>query len=410
MGRYLPWRDGPADGSRPRKRLKAASSIDDLRAAAGLRNGRPGDGDEGRVREEEYMRPGIKNDDRYIMVEDELLQIAKSYTAKLHSAELSRLQAQISLRKSQKLAGSQHSQPRIPGSMPKKRQVVLQRRAHDAAIRKAAGQEVSAAEDTSSYNPKFSSQSLGRLMTTSAVRIDSTLPLPLTPNKTIKPPTRAAAGFTRASFKKPSSSQISPSQMRSSQIAKDLYNDIDEEDDEDLDLIPRRSRAIPIPPKMTPIDRPTSSYASDKRVPPSKHPLRSDDGYKLLSSSPQHLNKPSPISSSPPPPPSRIFPLPSAAKISSTSKSNPESPVTDSDSDNDYADAEQAARWRRRSLPKLPITSSSTVNPPPAMTSKPKHTVVLDSSDDEEYADAEQAARFRRRKYLAEAQKSGAKN
>lgn len=403
MGRYLPWRDGPEDGTRPRKRIKAGSSTD------GLRTKENKEKDEA-VREDEYMRPGIKNDDQYIMVEDELLQIAKSYTAKLHSAELARLQAQIALRRSQKAAASQHSQPRIPGSMPKKRQVVLQRRTHDAAIRKAAGIQTDKETEEEPYNPKFSSQSLSRLMTTSAVRIDSTLPLPLTPGKAIKPATRAAAGFTRASFRKPTSSQISPSQIRSSQNAKEGYNDIDgresyDESDEDLDLMPKRSSSIRIPPRLTPIERLTSSYASDKRISVSKQPLRSTHNSKLLSSSPQDFKKPFLLSSSPPPRPSRTVTLSSAPKNIPAQSPKPELPITDSDSDNEYADAEQAARWRQRSLPKPLATSSLS-------TSKPRPTVLKfsDDDDDEDYADAEQAARFRRRKQPAETQKSGAKS
>ncbi|EGX54332.1 hypothetical protein AOL_s00004g365 [Orbilia oligospora ATCC 24927] len=406
MGRYLPWRDGPADESRPRKRIKAGPSTDDLRAK------REKQKDE--AREDEYMHPGIKNDDQYIMVEDEFLQIAKSYTAKLHSAELARLQAQIALRKSQKIAASQHSQPRIPGSMPKKRQVVLQRRAHDAAIRKAAGIQTDKDAEGESYNPKFSSQSLGRLMTTSAVRIDSTLPLPLTPGKAIKPATRAAAGFTKASFKKTTSSQISPSQLKSSQIAKEGYNNIYgresyDEDDEDLDLMPRRSSSIRIPPKLTPIERPTSSYASDKRISISKQPLRPTCDSKLLSSSPQGSQRPFLLSSSPPRQLSRTFKFSSTPKTSLTQNPKPGLPIADSDSDNDYADAEQAARWRHRSLPKH-IAVEPIHAPSSTYKSKPIIPKSSDNDEDDDYADAEQAARFRRRKQFAEAQRSGAKS
>ncbi|KAK6526969.1 hypothetical protein TWF281_010165 [Arthrobotrys megalospora] len=406
MGRYLPWRDDPADGTRPRKRIKSGLNIENLKS---------GKEQEVVFREDEYMRDGIKNDDRYIMVEDELLQIAKSYTAKLHSAELARLQAQIALRKTQKLAASQSSQPRITGSIPKQRQVVLHRRAHDAAVRKAVGIKGNE-EEEEPYNPKFSSQSLGRLMTTSATRIDSTLPLPLTLGKAIKPATRAAAGFTKASFKKASSSQISPSQLRSSQIAKEVHNDndereSDESDDEDLDFVPRRSSSIRIPPKMTPIEKPTSSHASDKRIPLPKSPHTSTHSSKLLSSSPQGFKKPSLLSSSPPPRPSRALTFSAHQLVSKpipTRTPKLEAPTVNSDSDNDYADAEQAARWRRRSLPR-PIATPSSTNKStstPLSISKAK-PIIVDSDSDDDYANAEQAARFRRRQ-LSEAQKSSA--
>ncbi|KAK6333289.1 hypothetical protein TWF718_011108 [Orbilia javanica] len=428
MGRYLPWRDGPSDGSRPRKRVKAGPSTDELRG-----EGSKGKGGEA-IREDEYMRPGIKSDDRFIMVEDELLQIAKSYTAKLHSAELARLQAQIALRKAQKFSASQSSQPRIPGSMPKKRQVVLQRRAHDAAIRKAAGIQTDkeSAEKEEPYNPKFSSQSLGRLMTTSAVPINSTLPLPLAPGKAIKPATRAAAGYTRASFKKITSSQISPSQVRSSQVAEYDENDTDEtesysdddgdddnDDDDDLDLMPRRSSSIRIPPKLTPTERPTSSYASDKRISLPEYPPQPTLNSRLLSSSPHRFKKSSLLSSSPPRRPSKTLPLSNTRKKAASPIPKPELPPTDSDSDNDYANAEQAARWRRRrSLQKHIDTSISATKPAstPFSTSRPKSTTLKlsndndDEDDDNDFADAEQAARFRKRKQLAAAQKSGAKS
>ncbi|KAK6349054.1 hypothetical protein TWF730_009814 [Orbilia blumenaviensis] len=409
MGRYLPWRDGPGDGSRPRKRVKASMSIDGF----GAGEKKTKDDHEVVSREDEYMRDGIKNDDRYIMVEDELLQIAKSYTAKLHSAELERLQAQIALRKNLKVAASQHSQPRIAGSMSKQRQVVLHRRAHDAAVRRAAGITGDEAEP---YNHKFSSQSLSRLMTTSATRIDSSLPLPLTPGKTIKPATRAAAGFTKASFNKALSSQILPSQVRSSQVAMQDYNDIDresdEEDDEDLDLVSRRPGSTRVPQKMTPIESPTSSSASEKRVSVSKHPHPSTNYEpKLLSSSPQSFKKP-PLLSSSPPPPSRALSSSKSSQRKPIFVPDPGPPVADSDSDNDYADAEQAARWRRRRMHKPPIAPASGALPTsrlPASTPKPTPAMV-DSSDENDYADAEQAARFRRRQQLLEAQKSSARS
>ncbi|EPS41473.1 hypothetical protein H072_4631 [Dactylellina haptotyla CBS 200.50] len=366
MGRYLPWRDDPgASGSRPVKRIKTEPRRDEEVVSKLLQQ-------EDTFRDDEYMRDGLDNDDKYIMVEDELLQVAKSYTAKLHSAELARLREDQLARRKARLSASQSSQPKITGAMSKHRQVVLQRRAHDAALKKAAG-VVPVPKEEEPYNPQFSSQSLGRLMTATTPRLDSSLPLPPLPGKSIKPATRAAAGFTKASFKKPSSTQASPSQLRrtTSQAADDddeddeesdeeeySLDDDDDDDDDDLDLVPKR---------RPPSSRRQLQPAFIERKPPeevnsrislSKHPPTSSPASRIVtgavrpsvktqlpsSPTPQPVNKPyDPLRPPTKATSSGTKPSPSPAP----SKSKPKLALSDSESD-DYADAEQAERWRRR--------------------------------------------------------------
>ncbi|KAF3909476.1 hypothetical protein AA313_de0203271 [Arthrobotrys entomopaga] len=383
MGRYLPWRDGPGE-FRPLKRIKTEPDEDAIAKRKKEKEEKDDD-----FREDEYMRDGLDHDDKYIMVEDELLQIAKSYTARLHSAELTRLQDQLARRKAQRASQSQSpSQPKITGSMSKHRQVVLQRRAHDTAVQKAAGVKPTPREEEQ-YNTKFSSRSLGRLMTTSAPRIESTLPLPPFPGKSIKPATRAAAGFTKASFKKPSSSQTSPSELRrmNSQVARDNYGDDDddsddEEDDDveetddsddDLDAVPKRRSTFPRERKPPIVEKRTGFKDADGRISSSKHPPVSSSLATNIVDKPIRPSSikrsPSSLVSKPPVKTSSIPPKPPTASTPKAQKQ----------------------------------TLGSTL-------SKSKPKLALSDSDSDDYADAAQAERFRRRKQLAEAQKSGAKS
>ncbi|KAK6354827.1 hypothetical protein TWF696_003959 [Orbilia brochopaga] len=381
MGRYLPWRDGPGD-ARPHKRPRFEQKRDDDDVAAKRRQVEVEAEDT--FKEDEYMRDGLSHDDRYIMVEDELLQIAKSYTAKLHSAELARLQDQLAQRKSQKAAAaaaSQLSQPKIKAAMSKERQLVVKKRVQDAAIKHAAGVKP---DEEMAHNPKFASRSLGRLMTTSAQRLDAVLPLPPLPGKGIKPSTRAAAGFTKASFKKPSSTQTSPSAVRRqvSYIVEDENEDYSEEtgsdgegDEDDLDVIPKRREST----ATTPISRKASLQDIHNRVALSKHPPAAPPRESARKSA---AVKPAPRSPSSSPmstrPPSRNSAAPSSKLPAMSSK-----------------------------LPAMPSTSTANKPPPPPATSKYKHRMELADSDSDDYADAEQAARWRRRRELAAGLKSG---
>ncbi|KAK6538875.1 hypothetical protein TWF694_010433 [Orbilia ellipsospora] len=379
MGRYLPWRDDPGE-LRPIKRIKTDPSPEEIIAK---RKKEKEEKDED-FREDEYMRDGLDHDDKYIMVEDELLQIAKSYTAKLHSAELARLQDQLARRKAQRASQSQSSsQPKITASMSKQRQVILQRRIHDAAVQKAAAGSKATTKDEEQYNPQFSSKSLGRLMTTSAPRIESTLPLPPFPGKNIKPATRAAAGFTKASFKKPSESQISPSQLRrlNSQVAEEYSDDEDDDSgddggdtddsDDDLDVIPKRRNTFQNDRKPTSAEKRPGFKDSDGRISSSKHPpvssIVTNTVYKTTYPSSIKQLASSPVSQAP------------------VIKSTPLKPCT--------------------------IPTSITQQRTPGSASKEsKAKVIISDSDSDDYADAAQAERWRRRKELAGAQKSGPKS
>ncbi|KAJ6261330.1 hypothetical protein Dda_3999 [Drechslerella dactyloides] len=374
-GRYLPWRDSPGD-ARPRKRPKFEQRSDDD-AAAKRRQTEA----EAAFKEDEYMRDGLSHDDHYIMVEDELLQIAKSYTAKLHSAELARLQEQLARRKSQKAAAaaaSQQSQPKVTVAMSKQRQLVERKRAHDAAVKQAAGVK----QEEPTYNPKFASRSLGRLMTTSAQRLDAVLPLPPLPGKGIKPATRAAAGFMHANFKKPSSTQTSPSAIRRqvSYIIEDANDEdggqetgsSDGDDEDDLDAMPKRKE----PTRVTPISRKASLQDIRSGIALSKHPAAvppREPIRKSVTAKPASRSlSSSPISTRPPSRYSAALP----SKLPAT--------------------------------PSLPASASKPT--PPSTTSKHKHRINLVDSDSDDYVDAEQAARWRRRKELAASLKSGAKS
>ncbi|KAF3936940.1 hypothetical protein ABW19_dt0207570 [Dactylella cylindrospora] len=344
MGRYLPWRDGPGS-SRPRKKIKieGENNSEDKDKKKKVEE----------FKEDEYMRDGLANDDYYIMVEDELLQVAKSYTAKLHSAELVRLQQQLALKRSQRKE-SQSSQQRITASMPKQQQITLHKRNHEAAVKKAAsaaGVRVTESEEET-YNTQFSSRSLGRLMTASAQRFDTALPVP-PPTSRIKLATRAAAGFTKASHKRPTSSQASvfsrrPASRDVKEEEEDETGESDyEEDDDDLDVVPT---------------------VKDKRV-ENRQPL------------PKALTAPSPISTN--------------YNIDNPGTHNPSAP-------NKIPTKALASKTGTGSL-----MAAKVVPAKPALMLKPK--LVLTDSDDD-YADAEQAERWRKRREAAEVRKLGAKS
>lgn len=243
--------------------------------------------------------------------------------------------------------------------------------------KKAATGVTALQKEEETYNSTFSSRELGRLMTSSASRLDSVLPL-LPPGKAVKPATRAAAGFTKASFKKPTSSQTSPAALNRTSSKIIIEDDEEEEfsssdgtkynedeDDDDLDLIPRRQvNSTQHKPESARVGTKTGSPAVANRIAPSKHPPtpgRTSRSYRY--------------------------------KRASSSSPDPTSPITNPSKSS-----------------RAPISLASSTTKPYFSSAKNKSRTNLVLSDSDEYADAEQAERWRRRRELAGAMKSGAQS
>ncbi|KAK8042925.1 hypothetical protein PG994_013408 [Apiospora phragmitis] len=180
------------------------------------------------------MVEGLDNDDRYHMVEDELLAAARQFTAHLHAAEYLRLKAAA---KSQNAAViSQIARPVVGGMSrlaEKKQERADLRRKQSAALRKA-NQDDSDSDDDDDVAPN------------SALKGTSLYTLMASPRKHaprlgkfagFSTATRAAAGFGASSSEVAESSRR-PSLFSSSPTRRLTASAIgvDDEDSDDLDV------------------------------------------------------------------------------------------------------------------------------------------------------------------------------
>jgi len=202
------------------------------------------------------MNEGIKNDDRWRMVEDELLSVAKTFTVHLHAAEYKRQQKMVKSRNAETI--SSISRP-VAGKMPdhtKRRieaaaRVKTQRAAlEDVIVKKAEEDDDS---DDGDGLPYFGT-SLHGLMDSPRKKAAS-----LAKPGTITATTRAAAGFKQsAAQSRPYVVQESPQSKVALRTAK--ANTPDEpatepsEDDDDLDApipAPKFGSALPAIPSTS---------------------------------------------------------------------------------------------------------------------------------------------------------------
>ena len=147
------------------------------------------------------MIEGPENDDRYRMVEDELLSVAQRFTAHLHAAEYQRLQEASKSRNAKTIKDI--SRP-VVGSMTDLVKRKQERRARAKKQRLARREALgSSSDDTSSESDYYKGTSLYGLMESprkKAKRLDALIAISTT--------TRAAAGFEETSRRKSGTSGI----------------------------------------------------------------------------------------------------------------------------------------------------------------------------------------------------------
>lgn len=202
------------------------------------------------------MGEGMENDDKYRMVEDEFLTIAKTFTVHLHAAEYKRRQKIVKSRNAETI--NSISRP-VTGKMPdhtkRKVEAAARAKAQKAALEGVLGRGKKA-EDSSDDSddgdglPYFGT-TLHGLMDSPRKKAASLARL-----GTIAATTRAAAGFKQsAAHSKPErqanqESPLSKTAFRTANAvqSKDASTESSEDDDDDLDA------HIPAP-KITSVDR-----------------------------------------------------------------------------------------------------------------------------------------------------------
>ena len=185
------------------------------------------------------MIEGPEGDDRYRMVEDELLSVARRFTAHLHAAEYQRLQEAA---KSQNARAIKDISRPVVGSMTDLAKRRQERKAHALnrwrARREARGSGDDTASESDDDDEGYRATSLYGLMESprkKARRLDAPV---ITTTKT-----RAAAGFEETSQRKSSTSEVAsqttfdrPPGSRPRQIVAGVQDPADETTDDDDDL------------------------------------------------------------------------------------------------------------------------------------------------------------------------------
>ncbi|TGO10486.1 hypothetical protein BTUL_0134g00380 [Botrytis tulipae] len=181
---------------------------------------------------ESFMEEGREHDDKYRIVEDEFLTVAKSFTVHLHTAEYKRLGKMAKTRNADAI--NSISRPvvgRMPDATRRKAEEVARSKNQRNILEKLVGKkEDGISSDSDEETLPFVGTSLYGLMTSPKNRGISLMNIS-SPTKT----TRAAAGFRNATKFKTSQRASSPT-IKSKTQAVDLDLDATaSEDDDDLD-------------------------------------------------------------------------------------------------------------------------------------------------------------------------------
>ncbi|KAF7917760.1 hypothetical protein EAE99_009136 [Botrytis elliptica] len=182
---------------------------------------------------ESFMEEGREHDDKYRIVEDELLTVAKSFTVHLHTAEYKRLGKMAKTRNADAI--NSISRPvvgRMPDATRRKAEEVERSKNQRKVLEKLVGKkEDGLSGDSDEETLPFVGTSLYGLMTSPKKRGISLMKIS-SPTKT----TRAAAGFRNPTKFKTSQRASSPTIKKSKTQAVDLDLDATaSEDDDDLD-------------------------------------------------------------------------------------------------------------------------------------------------------------------------------
>ncbi|KAI9790006.1 MAG: hypothetical protein M1816_005620 [Peltula sp. TS41687] len=276
MARTLPWLKNKLRDSedvrtreRPRKRRKVVGLESDDEPAAPKPKARPG-GHAARVRQartpstspppqppqEEFMIEGLDNDDIYIMVEDELLSVAQSFTQHLHHAEYVRMKNQAKSQNAsaiQSISRPTDSRVKMTEELKRKKAAQRQKTKQNAVLDslgatrgKVKLDDLDSELDEDTDNDPWTGTSLQGLMTGSRRSKQS-----LSTITGVKSGSRAAAGFSRARTKtSPERTSLATIQIqtlnnrgRLPNLAEESLTETGDEDDDDLDA--PISRAVP---------------------------------------------------------------------------------------------------------------------------------------------------------------------
>ncbi|KAK8120006.1 uncharacterized protein PG998_004632 [Apiospora kogelbergensis] len=256
MVRVLPWKRRAAAGNTPTKTdpdKKSGASPSPSVAPNKKRNRQSRAHRSGSTSpppeplQETFMIEGLSDDDRYHMVEDELLDTARQFTAHLHAAEYLRLKDAAKSQNATVI--SQISRPVVGGMsrlVEKKRDRAGLLKKQEAAIRKAGRRDDgSDSDDDVAPDSALKGTSLYTLMASPRKRVARLDKIGSFPNST-----RAAAGFGARSSDAPDSSRL-PSIFSSSPPRRltSVAVDLDEDDSDDLGAPTRRSSTIHSSPK-----------------------------------------------------------------------------------------------------------------------------------------------------------------
>lgn len=182
---------------------------------------------------ESFMIEGREHDDKYRMVEDEFLTVAKSFTVHLHTAEYKRLGKIAKTRNADAI--NSISRPvvgRMPDATRRKTEEVTRSKDQRNILEKLVGKkEGGLSDDSDEETLPFVGTSLYGLMTSPRKRGVSLMSIS-SPTKT----TRAAAGFRNPTKMKDVPRASSPAIKRKTQAVKlDLDSTASEDEDDDLD-------------------------------------------------------------------------------------------------------------------------------------------------------------------------------
>lgn len=178
-----------------------------------------------------FMEEGQEHDDKYRIVEDEFLAVAKSFTVHLHTAEYKRLEKIAKSRNADTI--NSISRPvvgRMPDATKRKTEEVTRSKDQRNILEKLVGKKDGLSDDSDEETLPFVGTSLYGLMTSPKKKGISLMNIS-SPTKT----TRAAAGFRNPTKIKAVQRPASPTVKRKTEVI-DLDPDSSaSEDDDDLD-------------------------------------------------------------------------------------------------------------------------------------------------------------------------------
>jgi hypothetical protein len=240
------------------------------------------------------MDEGIGHDDKWRMVEDEFLTIAKSFTVHLHAAEYKRQQKMVKSRNADTI--NSISRP-VTGKMPehtkRRLEAVTRAKTQRTVIESVAVQKVEEDEDSDCDGLPYFGTTLHGLMDSPRKKAAS-----LAKPGTIAATTRAAAGFRQsAAQSKPDRDQESPQSkvaFRKALQPNEVVTESSEDDDLDAPIPAPKLKAVVMKPATSStsyVKSPTSISNTTKSFPepkPSSLSTEKTNLFSAIDSKPSH--------------------------------------------------------------------------------------------------------------------------